>query len=48
MTDLKLKYSKIFKQKFAGNTATSNIVSTTASTTTDINPNFFNRNVKKI
>ena len=48
MTDLKLKYSKIFKNKFQGSTATSNIASTSANPTTDINVNFFNKKVKKI
>ena len=43
MTNLKLKYSKIFKEKFKGNTITTNIVDTSANPTTDINVTYFNR-----
>jgi hypothetical protein len=48
MTDLKKRYSKIFKEKFQGSTVTSNIVDTSANTTTGNNVNYLNRNVKKV
>lgn len=47
MTDLKKKFKTMFDKKFSGNTVTSNIVDTSASTTTSPNVNFFNRVVKK-
>ena len=47
MGDLKLKYSKIFTEKFQGGTVTSNIVDTSAETHNSKNVNFFNRKVKK-
>ena len=44
--DLKKKYSKIFKQKFSGNTATTNIVDVSAEVLNSENTNFFNRKEK--
>ena len=41
--DLKKKYTKIFTQKFSGNTATTNIVDVSAESLNSDNTNFFNR-----